>query len=109
MSEEVFRNNLKTGVWLEWYENGNKKIQTIYRNGLMNGKEINWSVEGNKTSEYSYQGGKKKGSFKTWYDNGRKNLQVVLSMIVRMERLLSGTKMGRNIESKIIALGKKMV
>ena len=38
-----------------------------------------------------------------------KNLQVVLLMIVRMGRLLNGMKMGRNIESKIIVMGKKMV
>ena len=38
-----------------------------------------------------------------------KNLQVALLMIVKMGRLLSGMKMGRNIGSKILVMGKKMV
>ena len=37
-----------------------------------------------------------------------KSLQVALLMAQRMEKLLNGTKTGKNIESKILVMVKKM-
>ena len=106
-SKGIFRNNLKTGVWLEFYENGNKKMQTIYRNGLKNGKQINWTFDGIRLASLAIKVEKEMVLLKHGTKMEEKSLQVVLLMVLRMEKLLNGMKVDKNIESKILVMGKK--
>jgi len=47
------------GLWVAWYENGNKKEMGTYKNGELEGPYTTWYENGQKELEGTYRNGKK--------------------------------------------------
>jgi hypothetical protein len=52
---EEQRNGKRHGKYMEWYKNGNKKIDIDYVDGLKHGKLTEWDEEGRKIREEEYR------------------------------------------------------
>ena len=61
----------------ESFENGNPKYEISYKNKLKHGKEIFWYQSGNKKMQSHFVNGIEHGSWKQWYENGQIKLEVV--------------------------------
>lgn len=56
------------GVWMSWYENGNKNSQGTYRDGLWQGEYKVWYPNGKLFYSGSYDKGERVGQWK-FYDS----------------------------------------
>ena len=57
-----------SGLFTEWYSNGNKACELHYRNGLLNGLAKWWYRSGYKKKQVSYKNNKEvDGSKRYWY------------------------------------------
>ncbi len=62
-----------TGKYVQWYENGQKKIfEENYVDGELDGLGIWWYANGQKGSEENYKGGELDGLHTSWHENGQK-------------------------------------
>ena len=50
------------GLWVEWYENGQKKSEKNYKDGKRDGLWVGWDEDGQKSYESNYKDGKKVSS-----------------------------------------------
>ena len=57
---------------LEWYENGQKKVEQTYKNGERDGLLLEWYEDGQKKVEQTYKNGERDGLVTVWYENGQK-------------------------------------
>ncbi len=64
-------NNVLSGDFIEWYDNGNLKSQRFLKYGIIDGIEKQWSPDGLLKKLVTYKNGLKHGKFVTFYDNGR--------------------------------------
>ena len=62
----------KDGLYTEWYENGNKKLEYTYNDGKMDGRRTFWYEDGQKRWLSSYKDGERDGPWTEWYQNGKK-------------------------------------
>ena len=62
----------KDGLYTEWYENGNKKLEYTYNDGKMDGLRTFWYEDGQKRWLSSYKDGERDGLWTEWYQNGKK-------------------------------------
>ncbi len=60
-----------TGIVYELYGNENRKKQTEYKNGIKHGKEIIFYENGEKKEETEYGNKEKHGKAFKWYENGQ--------------------------------------
>ena len=67
-----FMNGIRTGLWIYWWENGNKKCQGHYEQEHSN-MDIKWYESGIKWNEEHYENGEKTGLCTEWYENGMKH------------------------------------
>ena len=51
LSEGLWMNGKKEGVWTEWYENGQIKSQESYKENVWHGKHNYWYESGQKMKE----------------------------------------------------------
>ena len=65
----------KNGLWVQWYENGQKQMQGEYRNDLQVGKFSWWYANGQIALDGSYDNGKQTGKWIWWHQNGQKSTQ----------------------------------
>ena len=68
--------DLQHGVWIEWYQSGNKKTEAHYDHGVATGKFVWWYENGQKQAEVDYQAGVPSGIWMTWHPNGLKESQA---------------------------------
>tara|TARA_Y100000294_G_scaffold150067_1_gene147210 strand:- start:545 stop:1414 length:870 start_codon:yes stop_codon:yes gene_type:complete len=69
----VLKNGKKTGLWKEFYENGNKWRVEEYKDGKLHGKRIGYFENGNVRGEGSYKNGEQlNGKFIIYWENGNK-------------------------------------
>ena len=61
-----------TGVYVEEYINGQKKVEKHYKDGKLEGLWTWWHENGKKFHEGKYKGGKRDGHATKWYKNGQK-------------------------------------
>lgn len=61
-----------TGIWLSWYDSGQKQYDGYFLNGTKTGKSIDWYENGQKCTEGDYSVGKKVGKWTSWHANGHK-------------------------------------
>jgi antitoxin component YwqK of YwqJK toxin-antitoxin module len=61
-----------TGKYVEWFKNGQKKLEKNYKNGKEEGPHTEWYENGQKMGEGNYVDGKEDGLKTTWYKNGQK-------------------------------------
>ncbi len=62
--------SIKTGLWEEWYDNGQKREESNYLDGVLNGLWTRWWDNGKKESEGNFKNGKKNGKWTTWFNDG---------------------------------------
>lgn len=58
-----FKNGLKTGIWIEWYPNGERKILNEWEYGQLDGDVFKWSPKGELISHYVYKNDMKNGKY----------------------------------------------
>ena len=68
----IYRNGIEEGLWISWYENGQKWEEGNYRNGEEEGLWLYWYDNGQKADEGNYQNGEKEGLWISWYLSGQK-------------------------------------
>ncbi|MDB4598118.1 hypothetical protein OAI40_02765 [Candidatus Pseudothioglobus singularis] len=72
LSEGLWMNGKKEGVWTEWYENGQIKSQESYKENVWHGKHNYWYESGQKLKESIDINGLYEGLWVTWHENGQK-------------------------------------
>ncbi len=69
----------KDGKWIQWYENGQKKSESVIVNNKANGKQKAWHENGQIESVGIFKDNKKEGKWSYWDENGvlllRENLK----------------------------------
>ncbi|MEZ5994082.1 MAG: hypothetical protein R3E76_17240 [Planctomycetota bacterium] len=63
------------GVWREWHETGEKKLQGTYALGNKVGEWIGWHTNGQQSLSAHYVAGRESGTWTEWHANGRKSLE----------------------------------
>jgi antitoxin component YwqK of YwqJK toxin-antitoxin module len=71
IEEGAYKENRKTGNWLEYYCNGNKKNNLIFVNGRPDGFATMYYENGNKKEEGNWKVNRWVGNYKLYYDNGQ--------------------------------------
>ena len=62
----------KDGPVVEYYENGQKKIEGHYKNGEQDGLWTQWYENGQKKSEVNFTNNLQQGLWTMWHENGQK-------------------------------------
>jgi len=97
--QREFDQGKKTGVYVGWWENGNKKISYLFDNDEYNGLCKEWNAEGKLIKEMNYKNGYEDGPQKMFYDNGKVRSNYV---IIKGRRYgLLGTKNCVNISDDV--------
>ena len=60
---------------LEWYENGQKKVEQTYKNGERDGLVTVWYENGQKREKGTSKNDKLDGLYTRWYENGQKEIE----------------------------------
>lgn len=71
VEEGKYQENRKTGVWIDYYCNSNKKSEVTYVNGRPNGYAIMYHENGNKKEEGNWVNNRWVGDYKLYYENGQ--------------------------------------
>ena len=71
ISEGVYVNNKKHGVWREYYDsNGGLMIEETYLHGVQHGRFASYHPNGQLLSEGQFENGSREGCFKVYDENG---------------------------------------
>jgi antitoxin component YwqK of YwqJK toxin-antitoxin module len=65
-----------TGVAVEKYKSGQKKVEGTYKDGKQHGLWTRWHENGQKYMEGTHKDGKANGMVTWWYENGQKSLEA---------------------------------
>ncbi|MCX8080412.1 MAG: hypothetical protein N3F09_04150 [Bacteroidia bacterium] len=71
IEEGKYQDNRKTGVWVDYYCNSNKKSEITYVNGRPNGYAVMYYENGNKKEEGQWVNNRWVGDYKLYYENGQ--------------------------------------
>lgn len=71
-SEGCFKGNAKDGVWVYYFENGNKQAQGAFLNNVADGEHIIYHENGNVYYKGLYNNGVRKGEWEFFNDKGQK-------------------------------------
>lgn len=66
----TYKDSQKTGVWTEFYPNGNKKSELTFVNNRPNGHAIMYNENGTKAEEGTWVGTRWVGDYQLYYDDG---------------------------------------
>lgn len=70
VEEGTYTNSMKTGIWIEYYQNGNKKSELTYVNNRPNGPAKMYHENGNMSEEGTWVGTRWTGPYKLYYEDG---------------------------------------
>ena len=75
--EVLYRNTsiLFSGIYQEYYSNGELESEFNYKNGKKEGLCREWYSDGKLESEFNYKENKKEGFCKKWYSNGKQKFE----------------------------------
>jgi antitoxin component YwqK of YwqJK toxin-antitoxin module len=62
-------------LYINWYENGQKKREGTFKDGKKVGKWTRWYENGQKKREGTYKDGELNGLWTGWYKNGQKKYE----------------------------------
>jgi antitoxin component YwqK of YwqJK toxin-antitoxin module len=68
--EVQYKDDLKDGLEVQYWPNGQKKSSYAYRAGKRDGSLEDWYEDGQRSSERTYQAGKREGTWAEWYPGG---------------------------------------
>jgi antitoxin component YwqK of YwqJK toxin-antitoxin module len=70
VEEGKYKENRKTGEWIQYYCNGNTKNKVTYANGRPDGYAILYHENGTVSEEGTWKNNRWVGNFKQFYENG---------------------------------------
>ena len=70
--ERHFKDGKQDGLETVWYENGQKQAEAHLKNGEYDGRGTYWYENGQKQAEVHYKDGKEDGLGTAWDENGKK-------------------------------------
>lgn len=106
----VFNHECKRkGLWVSWYDNGQKKTSGRYLNNLKEGPWTNWYDNGRRMQKGYYQQDAKEGVWIYWYGNGKKKEAGRYNQDQRVERWSSWDDAGNMINQKEIKPSEESV
>ncbi len=70
--DSPYNNNLKNGLWTEWYENGRKMEEGSYINNLRDGLWTEWHENGRKKKEIIF----KEDVLAYWDEEGKQTYSI---------------------------------
>ena len=76
---------MKNGIFVAWYDNGNKKQTGTFINDLKNGMMSYWYDNGQIWMQENYKMGKKHGLMIGWYKNGKRAYSKTGKTTVKMD------------------------
>jgi antitoxin component YwqK of YwqJK toxin-antitoxin module len=94
-----FRDGLKTGEFLAWWENGKQRLAYNFINDEYEGTCREWNPDGLLVKEMNYKRGHEEGPQQWWYDNGKIKANYVIADGRRFGLL--GTKNCINVSDSI--------
>lgn len=71
VEEGNYTNSMKTGIWIEYYQNGNKKSELTYVNNRPNGPAKMYYENGKLSEEGTWVGTRWTGPYKLYYEDGQ--------------------------------------
>ena len=69
--EKSYKNGQKHGKLLTWFENGQIWQEENWKNGKLDGKLLTWYPNGNLMGEGNYKDGKEHGKWTGWFQDGK--------------------------------------
>ncbi|MBE7463685.1 MAG: hypothetical protein HS116_09290 [Planctomycetes bacterium] len=64
--------SVRHGTQTEWFENGQKRLETQYANGKLDGPLTEWFMDGQKARAGAFRAGKETGTWTAWQPTGAK-------------------------------------
>ena len=99
MEYREFRNEMKNGKQIAYWDNGNKRFEFIAKNDAYEGELMEWDYSGNLFHLAHYKNGQEEGVQKLWYDNGKIRANYIT---IKGRRFgLLGTKNCKNVSDSI--------
>jgi hypothetical protein len=68
----TFKDAVRHGKAVEWFENGQKKLQGTFSYGLRHGKAVEWFENGQKKLQGTFKDAVRHGKAVEWFENGQK-------------------------------------
>ena len=99
MEYREFRNDMKNGKQISYWDNGNKRFEFNAVNDAYEGELKEWDYYGNLFHLAHYKNGQEEGAQKLWYDNGKIRANYVILNGKRYGLL--GTKNCKNVSDSI--------
>lgn len=102
MEIREFRNNMKNGKQIAYWDNGNKRFEYIAKNDVSEGELKEWDFNGKLFHLAHYKNGQEEGVQKLWYENGKIRANYI---ILKGRRYgLLGTKNCKNVSDSIFVI-----
>ncbi len=79
VEEGKYQDNRKTGIWVEYFCNGNMKNKLTFANGRPDGYAIMYHENGKISEEGNWKVNKWVGNYKLYYDNGQVQHEFVFN------------------------------
>lgn len=99
MEIREFRNDMKNGKQIAYWDNGNKRFEYTAKNDVNEGKLMEWDYNGKLFHLAHYKDGQEEGVQKLWYENGKIRANYI---ILKGRRFgLLGTKNCKNVSDSI--------
>ena len=102
MEYRVFRNDMKNGKQIAFWDNGNKRFEYYAKNDISEGELMEWDYNGKLFHLAHYKNGQEEGVQKLWYENGK----IRANYVIRNGRRfgLLGTKNCKNVSDSIFVI-----
>ena len=68
----IKKNGIKHGVFISFYESGNKQEEKYFNNGVQDGKFSVWNESGSLIQKGEYKDGQEDGLWIDYFYNGKK-------------------------------------
>ena len=99
MEIREFRNDMKNGKQIAYWDNGNKRFEYTAKNDVNEGKLMEWDYNGKLFHLAHFKDGQEEGVQKLWYENGKIRANYI---ILKGRRYgLLGTKNCKNVSDSI--------
>lgn len=102
MEIREFRNNMKNGKQIAYWDNGNKRFEYIAKNDVSEGELKEWDFNGKLFHLAHYKNGQEEGVQKLWYENGKIRANYIILQGRRYGLL--GTKNCKNVSDSIFVI-----
>jgi len=99
MEYREFRNDMKNGKQIAYWDNGKKRFEFVAANDAYEGELKEWDYNGKLFHLAHYKNGQEEGLQKLWYENGKIRANYIILNGRRFGLL--GTKNCKNVSDSI--------